>query len=273
MEKHLNTNGRQGTTQTGLPKSTTSTSTKPPMDPNKCVTNGEIKVLLDDLFDRISEKIEDGNRSLRQEIMPILDTIQKEHKTLCDRVTNVEETNKKQTEQAKKSKKEVDILANDVNDLGHMQKQLKEQQDRLKRLNNIVVMGIPEDENEIETLEKVMQVVMPLNNLRLRAKEMRIGAAIEGKIRPIRVQMNCNNDVWSALSKSKDLKSYTEYENIYIRKDNTRAEREERAKYRANPYMTRAQTTATATASKRSRGNDDEGPAPKINRMDTSPSI
>ncbi|CAL8098750.1 unnamed protein product [Orchesella dallaii] len=188
---------------------------------------------------------------------------------MCARVTNIEEANKKHAEKEKKYREDTDNLANDVNDLGHMRKQLKEQQDRIKRLNNIIVMGIPEDEMDLQTLHNVMEVILPGNNLRLRAKEMRIGIEMDGKTRPIRVQLNCNNDVWTALGRGKELKAFSEFDNIYIRKDNTRAEREERAKKRPIPYMTRAHTLATAT--KRGNTNDERAPASKIQRMDTTP--
>ncbi|CAL8149319.1 unnamed protein product [Orchesella dallaii] len=227
-------------------------------------------VMLDELFGRISSSISVGNKTLRDEIMPVLENIKSEHKQLCTRVTNIEAVNKKQAEKEKKYKEDADNLANDVNDLGHMQRQLKEQQDRIKRLNNIVVMGIPEDEMELQTLHNVMQVIMPGNNLRLRAKEMRIGIEMDSKTRPIRVQLNCNNDVWTALGRGKELKAYSEFDNIYIRKDNTRVEREERAKKRPGPYMTRAHTLATAT--KRGGTSDEGAPAPKMHRMDTTPS-
>jgi len=65
---------------------------------------------------------------------------------------------------------------------------------------------------------------------------MRVGKEARGKIRPIRVQLDNNNDVYKATENSKTLKDMDRYSGIYARRDETKQQQDERKKYVLKKY-------------------------------------
>ncbi|CAL8129392.1 unnamed protein product [Orchesella dallaii] len=217
-------------------------------------------------FDELFEKLQKENQKLKEEnqkntsdIMGTLKNIQDEQARIHTRINELEEKVKKSGDECSKKTKN---MKEDMKAIAVMHEKIVEKQDRLNRVNNIVIMGIPENDRDIGVLSDVMNILLPNNTLRLRTKGMRIGKHTEGKTRPLRVQLNSNNDVHAAMQNAKLLKDVDKYEQIYARMDQTKQQQQERRNYIQN---------------KRAAGSDEEEneysrPASKQRLMDTTPS-
>ncbi|CAL8098270.1 unnamed protein product [Orchesella dallaii] len=150
---------------------------------------------------------------------------------IADRITNLEEKYERLAEQNVSSSDNAKAMQESINSITEMHTKLKEQQDRLHRVNNIIVMGIPANENALNALCNTMDIVLPNNTLRPHTKVIRVGKPAERKTRPIRVQLNSSNDVYTALRNAALLKDTEIHKNIYIRKDLTKLQQDERRKY------------------------------------------
>ncbi|CAL8137505.1 unnamed protein product [Orchesella dallaii] len=173
------------------------------------------------------------------------------------RITTLEENIHTYKQECGESSKTLRV---DLKAIATTQDKLQEQQDRLKRINNIVIMGIPEDENDHGVLSSVMQVLLPNNTLRIRTHKMRIGKPSQERMRPIRVQLNSNNEAHSALQNAKKLKDIDKFQNIYARLDQTKQQQlERRDKIRKREAEDSGEDESSASRK----------PANKTHRMDT----
>lgn len=118
--------------------------------------------------------------------------------------------------------KDISTIKTTIKALDSTQSSLQEQQERLKRMNNIIVMGVPESSDAVPTLQNLMNIILPGHNLNL--NEWRLGKPEEGKVRPCRIQLNCNNDVRRAIANRSFLKDKPEFSSIYVKPDETRAQ-------------------------------------------------
>ncbi|CAL8083631.1 unnamed protein product [Orchesella dallaii] len=191
------------------------------------------------------------------EITNLLVNIQEEQNRINERITTLEGKIDTSTQECSDKSK---ALGDEIKAIATAHEKLQEQQDRLKRVNNIVIMGIPENENEHRVLSSVMQILLPNNTLRIRAHDMRIGKPSQGRLRPIRVQLNSKNEVHDALQNGKLLKDMDKFQSIYIRMDQTKQQQQDRK----DKIRKRAADDS---------GGDEQGggarPTYKAHRMDT----
>jgi len=104
---------------------------------------------LDDLLTRIQQ----GNATLRSEITA---DVKHEIGKIADRLTTLEEKYVQLAENTDKCNQKTDKIQENLGDIVDMQYRLKEQQDRINRSNNIVIMGIPENNMDLNTLSEVI---------------------------------------------------------------------------------------------------------------------
>ncbi len=67
-------------------------------------------------------------------------------------------------------------------------------------MTNIILHGIPEDGNALQTITKIMSILCPRNTLYIR--DFRIGPTHTHKIRPVKIRLACANEVDTALYRS-----------------------------------------------------------------------
>jgi len=217
---------------------------------------------LDDLLARIQQ----GNATLRSEITADVKT---EIGKISDRLTTLEEKYVQLAENTTKYNEKTNKIQDSLDDIVDMQCKLKEQQDRINRSNNIVIMGIPENSMDINTLNEVMNIILPNHGLRLRSREMRVGKEARGKIRPIRVQLDSNNDVYRATENSKALKDMDRYSGIYARRDETKRQQEERKEYVQKKYGNKQKRALDTNTSETDMDTDSIPSSNKLLRLNT----
>lgn len=217
-----------------------------------------------DLFASQKQTQENIQKTIESSILPQLQAIRSDQAKLNHRVSEIEERLNQVVDSSKSSAEQCVQLQSDFTNLSAVQSAMKEQQDRIRKLNNIIVMGIPEDDNAHTTLAELMNFLLPNNELHINAN-IRIGMSTRGKTRPIRVQLNNNNDVHRVLKQSKSLKNHEKFQNIYLNKDLTKLQQEERRKHNA---VSHAQPGPSQRQKNINKNHDDEdGPQRKRNKQ------
>ncbi len=123
--------------------------------------------------------------------------------------------------QEKQESQELQV-ADLADDVGHAKKafhEIMEKTERIKRMTNIILHGIPEDGNAIHTITKIMSILCPRNALYIR--DFRIGTIRPHKIRPVKIRLSCANEVDAALYRSSILKQRAEFTGMYVTRDLT----------------------------------------------------
>ncbi|CAL8075594.1 unnamed protein product [Orchesella dallaii] len=187
---------------------------------------------LDHLFALIKQE----NSKLKNEVTA---EVKEEIGKIADRITNLEEKYEQLVEQNASSADNAKVMQESLTNITEMHNKIKEQQDRIHRINNIIVMGIPE--NALTTLHNILDKVLPNNSYRAHTKVIRVGKPAEMKTRPIRVQLNSNNEVYTALRNGILLKDIEIHKNVYIRKDQTKQQQDERRRYMQEKKRTQTQ--------------------------------
>lgn len=221
-----------------------------------------------DLFATQKQTQQSIKQTIESTILPELQAIRNDQAKLNDRVSEIEQRLDQVVNTSKAGAVQCEKLQSDMKKLSEVQSALQEQQDRIRKLNNVIVMGLPEDENAHTTLTKVMQFLLPNNKLHINAN-IRIGMNTRGNARPIRVQLNSNNEVHHVLKQAKLLKEHEHFHNIYVRKDLTRLQQEERRKQSAVPASQSSSQPSSSLRQKtanKNHGNEGE-PERKRNRQ------
>jgi hypothetical protein len=106
-----------------------------------------------------------------------------------------------------------------------LKEQLHEEKDRLRRANNILIMGLPENDSGLRLANNLMKVLLP--TITVTILDQRVGIQIPNNTRPVRIHLSNAADVRSALNKSKKIKGNPTFGNISVRKDVTKKQRED----------------------------------------------
>ncbi len=101
--------------------------------------------------------------------------------------------------------------------------------DKEDRSGNIVVFGLPEEENEVVE-DKVIQILEQLQEKPRIMSCSRLGKQKPSAVRPVRFSVHNSATVFQILQKAKMLKDIDSYKSIYLCPDRTIGERETRRK-------------------------------------------
>jgi len=100
-----------------------------------------------------------------------------------------------------------------------------EKLDQQKRANNLVFMNVPETNQGIQTVTKIMEIILPNANVKI--NNQRIGIHRPGMIkrpRPLRITLPSSYDRFIAIQNCKKLNSIKEFNSISVCKDLTKTE-------------------------------------------------
>jgi len=113
--------------------------------------------------------------------------------------------------------------------------EIKEQCDRIRRQNNIVVMGVPENENGSKLLQSLLDTIV--DNKGHVVMQERIGKinASQKYPRPVRVVLSNSLIKKQTLRNCKALKGLAEFEKVSVRPDKTKQQQ-----LHVSPMQTRA---------------------------------
>lgn len=96
---------------------------------------------------------------------------------------------------------------------------LEETNERQWRANNIIIHGIKEDRNDMDTVRQILSIIY--YGKHAKGIIVRVGIERHNKVRPFRVKLGNSDDVYQALVKSNKLKDYEQYRGIYVTRDET----------------------------------------------------
>jgi len=122
---------------------------------------------------------------------------------------------------------------------------LKETTDRMWRKNNLVVFGIPENEESENLINDFMGIILPACST---ARFERIGKENEKIDRPVRIHLSTFLDKKSALSNCQKLKGMDKFKKISVRPDLTK----EQINQRKTPVRTRSQAHSSESTKHKS---------------------
>ena len=115
--------------------------------------------------------------------------------------------------------------------------QIKEEQDRSWRRNNVVFLGIPETDDGFSTAQQLISFLLPHANYPI--SQERVGKPNAATSRPIRIYLPNKVEKQTMMSNCKNLKNRPEFEKISVRPDLTKQQQVQRK----TPVATRSQVT------------------------------
>lgn len=145
---------------------------------------------------------------------------------------SVEKLNSEHLKQAE----DLSSVKSDLEYVMRMQESLNETQERMKRVCNVLVHGVIEDDKESQTLKEVLHEVYGLTLPKYTFH--RLGRPFHGKVRPIKVRFSNTNDVDRVVMNNERLKKTIHLSKIYITRDKTLQQRREAKQRRENEHTT-----------------------------------
>jgi len=138
-----------------------------------------------------------------------------------------------------------------------------EQKDQIRRLNNLIIKGIPESEEGEKLLLELLKIILP--KLESPFEEERVGAPASSRSypRPIRLPLTNNYQIRTAFSNCKKLKGVKIFEKISVCRDLTKKQQAiVKAQREASPRYTRS-VTALRGIKRRNSDTEDMQPNEK----------
>ena len=93
---------------------------------------------------------------------------------------------------------------------------------------NLMIFGLPEESGKKKVEDSVKGVMDSLNERPVISKCSRVGAAADGKVRPVVVSLHSRETLISLLRKARELKTTTAYSKVFLEPDRTLEQRVER---------------------------------------------
>jgi len=183
---------------------------------------------------RILDSLSDNFHELRQNQIK-----------LEERMIDMEHEKRRLDENDSKIMKSVEKIEEKLQGFSQLKDDLAEETNKIRKLTNLIVFGIPEKSDANRIIEQLLQLVLPA--ITYSPPYHRLGKEItEDKPRPIKITLNCLNEVNAALGNGKLLKGKSEFQGIYIQKDLTKRQQDIRKlnrEARQTPPITRARAS------------------------------
>jgi hypothetical protein len=126
------------------------------------------------------------------------------------------------------------LIAIDVDKkLRDLKEDVQEERRKLIRLCNVVLFGVPENQEGLETASNMIKILLP--DWAGEIYDDRIGSGDSAKPRPLRVKLDNYTQKRKALSSKRKLKTFPEFNGISVQPDMTKTEQlKSKEKSRAN---------------------------------------
>lgn len=165
------------------------------------ITEDTLRRVVEEVVNKANDKLLEEVRSLTQEVSKIkakTDNLEK-------RIDGVE--------------------ADVVREMAAVREELKEQQQRVIRMSNLVLMGVPESGEGLKLAVKLMGVIYPTWTGPL--IDNRIGVPNKKGPRPLRIPLPSASERAKALRECVKLKDHREFDKISVRRDLTKIQQQE----------------------------------------------
>lgn len=176
-------------------------------------------------------------------------TLELLYNTVISNHQEVMKTNAEFNNRLKNIEEKTDFLATDQNTLRHemndlqteMRNSLNEEILRLRKISNLILMGVPETDEGINCAKRLIQQVLPKSHSHIEIENIRIGKVAPDKKnpRPLRIQLSNPLEKKTALKNCFKLAGINEFKGISVRPDLTRLQQETA---RRTPVRTRSST-------------------------------
>jgi hypothetical protein len=115
------------------------------------------------------------------------------------------------------------LIANDVDKkLRDLKDDVQEERRKFIRLSNVVLFGVPENHEGLETASKMIKILLP--DWTEDIYDDRIGSADSAEPRPLRVKLDNYTQKRKALSSKRKLATFPEFKGISVQPDMTKTE-------------------------------------------------
>ncbi len=187
-------------------------------------------------FEKLDKKTDDMNNKLDSlgNRMHLLESevseVRNEQRVLHQQQQALDSEQSSLFNRQEKQDETMHALQEDVSKAKEAYLNLVENTERLKRSSNIIIHGVVEDSRALQTLTRLMNLLFPKNTLYIR--DFRIGIVHENRIRPVKMRLGSANEVDAVLHRASLLKDRSEFKDIYVTRDFTRMQQEDRKKRR-----------------------------------------
>jgi hypothetical protein len=178
-------------------------------------------------FDHVATQF-DEIRNNQKEIVTRLDKIEKDKDAMMENQEKMKETL-------------FNFQQNVAEDMNHINSKLNEEIVKLRKINNLIIMGVPENDGGLALIKKLLEIILPEQHNNITILNKRLGRdPVNGKPRPLRITLNSQSEKELALNNCKKLKGMEEFAKISVRPDLTKQQQHDRAA--RTPIQTRATT-------------------------------
>lgn len=169
--------------------------------------------------------------------MTQLDELKKSNNDILERLDKVEKEKDELKSNHSVIQEQVKTLRTDMGQhLDQLDGKIDEEINRLRRINNIIVMGLPEGEDGVRLAEELMQIILP--NSTIEIKDERLGRDLNAeKPRPMRIRLSNEVEKQTALNNCKKLKGLHNFNKVSVKKDLTKMQQ---VLQKRTPVQTRA---------------------------------
>jgi len=184
------------------------------------------------------EAIKSSENNLNSKLDSVLDrltTLEQRSTTMETRIHDLEKKSTDVLDDLLDNKQNTDALRAEVHD---KVSQLKEENDRSWRRNNVIFKGIPENEAANQLITSLIAFLLPNHTLNI--SHERVGKTKSLYPRPVRVYLPNKAEKSELLRNCKNLKGQDMFQSISVCPDWTKQQQEQRR----TPVKTRSQTTA-----------------------------
>jgi predicted phage tail protein len=215
----------------------------PPTTPHKngptlTIPTQQQPITLDFLYNQMMTQFDIKN----QAIMTQLDEIRNNQKEIVTRLDKIEKDKDAMMENQEKMKETLfNFQQNVAEDMNHINSKLNEEIVKLRKINNLIIMGVPENDGGLALIKKLLEIILPEQHNNITILNKRLGRdPVNGKPRPLRITLNSQSEKELALNNCKKLKGMEEFAKISVRPDLTKQQQHDRAA--RTPIQTRATT-------------------------------
>ncbi|OXA42545.1 hypothetical protein Fcan01_22750 [Folsomia candida] len=161
---------------------------------------------------------------------------------IMKRLDNMEAEKEKLVENQIAMQESLTSFQNEVkSDFQKFEEKYDEEIRKIRKLNNLVVMGIPETNDGQKLLTDLLKIIYPTSYTSLKLDE-RIGQLTTSSLRPVRLRFSSATERQLALDNCKNLKGLVQFDKISVKKDLTRKQQELKQNSRT-PVQTRSRSS------------------------------
>lgn len=192
------------------------------------------------------QKVQESDVTLKmvfESVTSQLKDIQAGQASIISRLDKMEIENEKLKKSHEAIKSDLSTFKAQVgNDFNFISDKIEEEVRKIRKMCNIIIMGISEDDEGNNILIKLLEVISPGKYSELNLNE-RLGELKQGTNRPVRIRFSTQMERDSAMKNCKQLKNHPEFAKVSVRKDLT--------KYQQQQQKTRSPVVTRGSISKR----------------------